>query len=80
VPLVYINYGKPEQKALDKVTLSELKKYQEEGHFAPGSMLPKIKAVIQFLEQGAARKAIITNPESLGKAIDAQAGTHITQD
>ncbi|GHS99178.1 carbamate kinase [Synergistales bacterium] len=79
VPLVYINYGKPEQKALTQVTLSELKKYKEEGHFAPGSMLPKIEAVIGFLEQGEGRKAIITNPDSLGKAVDGHAGTHVIQ-
>jgi carbamate kinase len=79
VPLVYINYGKPAQKALEQVTLSELKKYKEEGHFAPGSMLPKIEAIIQFMERGG-RKAIITNPESLGRAIDGEAGTHVTQD
>jgi carbamate kinase len=79
VPLVYVNYGKPEQKALVRVTLPELKKYKEEGHFAPGSMLPKVEAVIQFMEQGG-REAIITNPESLGKAIDGGAGTHVTRD
>jgi carbamate kinase len=64
------------------VTLSELKKYKEEGHFAPGSMLPKIEAVIQFLEKGGARprKAVITNPESLGKAVEGTSGTHVVPD
>lgn len=76
VPLVYINYGKPDQKALEKVTVAELKKYAAEGHFAPGSMLPKIEAVIQFMERGG-RAAIITNPESLGQAVAGKTGTHI---
>jgi carbamate kinase len=88
VPKVYVNYGKPNQKALEKVSLSELKKYKEEGHFAPGSMLPKIEAVIQFLEKqflekgGSAksRRAVITDPESLGKAVDGVGGTHVVPD
>lgn len=76
VPTVYINYGKPNEKALDKVTLAELKQYVTEGHFAPGSMLPKIQAVISFLENGG-KHAIITNPESLQEAISGKTGTHI---
>ncbi len=76
VPTVYLNYGKPNEKALDKVTLSELKQYVAEGHFAPGSMLPKIQAVINFLENGG-KEAIITNPESLEDAVAGKTGTHI---
>ena len=76
VPKVYLNYGKPDEKALDKVTLTELKQYVKEGHFAPGSMLPKIQAVINFLENGG-EKAIITNPESLEEAVAERTGTHI---
>ena len=76
VPKVCLNYGKPDEKSLDRVSLAELKQYVQEGHFAPGSMLPKIQAVISFLENGG-RKAIITNPESLQEAIAGRTGTHI---
>ena len=76
VPKVYLHYGKPDEKALDTVTLAELKQYVAEQHFAPGSMLPKVQAVIQFLERGG-KKAIITNPESLEEAIAGRTGTHV---
>lgn len=76
VPKVFLNYGKPDEKALDKVTLAELKQYVLEGHFAPGSMLPKIQAVIEFLESGG-EKAIITSPESLEEAVAQRTGTHV---
>ncbi|MDP4126919.1 MAG: carbamate kinase [Bacillota bacterium] len=76
VPTVYLNYGKPNEKALDKVSLAELKQYMSENHFAPGSMLPKVQAVISFLENGG-KEAIITNPESLEDAIAGKTGTHV---
>ncbi|MCX7919382.1 MAG: carbamate kinase [bacterium] len=76
VPLVYLNYGKSNQQALNRVTVAEMKQYIKENQFAPGSMLPKVQAVIRFLEQGG-REAIITNPESLADAVDGKAGTHI---
>lgn len=76
VAKVYLNYGKPEEKALDHLALSELKQYVKENHFASGSMLPKIEAVINFLEKGG-KEAIITNPESLKEAVLGTTGTHI---
>lgn len=76
VPTVYLNYGKPNERALEKVTLAELKQYVLENHFAPGSMLPKVQSVIEFLENGG-KEAIITNPESLEEAIAGRTGTHI---
>lgn len=76
VPKIYLNYGQENEQALDKVTLAELKGYAAEGHFAPGSMLPKIQAVIGFLEQGG-KQALITSPESLQDAIAGRTGTHI---
>lgn len=76
VPMVYLNYGTPEQKALSQVSLAELKQYVKENHFAPGSMLPKILAVIDFLEKGG-QAAIITNPESLEDALAEKTGTHV---
>jgi carbamate kinase len=76
VPNVCLNYGTPEQKDLKHVRIEELKKYVSEGHFAPGSMKPKILAIIEFIESGGER-AIITNHESLSLAIEGKAGTHI---
>lgn len=74
VPHVYINFGKPDQKALDKVDVIEAKRYLDEKHFAEGSMAPKVRAIISFLERGG-KKAIITSPELIGKSIKGEAGT-----
>lgn len=74
VEQVYINFGKPDQKGLTEVTLEEAKKYLAEGHFAKGSMAPKVEAVVAFLEAGG-HTAIITNPENLSKAVRGEAGT-----
>ncbi|MHC0038453.1 carbamate kinase [Pseudoneobacillus sp. C159] len=76
VSRVCINFGKPNQKALEKITIEETKQYVAEGHFPPGSMLPKIEASLSFLENNGSR-VIITNPESLKAAINEEAGTHI---
>jgi len=75
VPQVYVDYGKPEQRALGAVTLEEIETLHAQGHFPPGSMGPKIEAVIRFLKAGG-RRALITDPESLPAAIDGRAGTH----
>jgi len=75
---VYLNFGEAHQKALRHVTLSEMKQYLGEGHFKPGSMKPKVEAIIQFLE-GGGEKAIITSPENLPKAVRGEAGTTITR-
>ena len=75
VPQVYLGYGKREQRALGAVTLEELEALYAQGHFPPGSMGPKIEAVIHFLKNGG-RRALITNPESLPLAIEGRAGTH----
>jgi len=76
VPKVFVHFGTPEQKALDEVSVEEIKQYAAEGHFPKGSMLPKIEASLKFLEKQG-RRVIITNPESLQDAIKKQAGTHI---
>ena len=73
---VYINFAKPDQKGLDTITVKEAKKYIDEGHFAPGSMLPKVQAAITFLENGG-KEAVITDPKHLRKAALGQSGTHI---
>ncbi len=81
VEKVAINFGKPEQQWLDKITLSEAKAYLAEGkHFAKGSMAPKIQAVIWFLEANPTARALITNPENLGRALKGETGTWIVQD
>lgn len=71
VEQVAINFNKPNQKNLDTLTVEEAKEYMNEGHFAPGSMLPKIKAAVKFVESKPGRKAVIT---SLYKAVDALEG------
>ena len=76
VPKVYLNYGKENEQAVDFVQLDRLKQYVQENHFAPGSMLPKINAVISFLEKGG-EKAIITSPECLEEALAGRTGTHV---
>ncbi len=78
VDVVYLNFGEKGQRPLRRVSLPEVKRYLEEGHFKPGSMRPKIEAVIEFLEAGG-KKAIITSPENLLKAVKGEAGTTITK-
>ena len=78
VPQVCINFGKPNQKALERITVEETKQYVAEEHFAKGSMLPKIEASLSFLEKNGT-SVIITNPESLKDAILSKAGTHIVK-
>jgi carbamate kinase len=73
---VYLNFGQPNQRAIDVMTVTEAKQYIEEGHFAAGSMLPKIKAIVWFLESGG-QEAIITNPENIARALKGQTGTRI---
>jgi carbamate kinase len=77
VEKVCLNFGKPNQKSLSSMTLAEAKQYIAEGHFKPGSMLPKIQAVVDFLE-GGGRQAIITDPEHLAAALQGKAGTSVT--
>lgn len=77
VEKVALNFGKPDQKWLDKISLAEAKQYLAEGtHFAKGSMAPKMQAIIWFLEAGG-KHAIITNPENIGRALKGETGTHI---
>jgi carbamate kinase len=75
VPQVYADFGKQGARPLGAVTLEEIERLQSEGHFPPGSMGPKIEAVVRFLRAGG-RRALITNPESLPQAIEGRAGTH----
>lgn len=78
VEKVAINFGKPEQKWLDTITLAEAKAYLAEGtHFAKGSMAPKIQAIIWYLEAMPNGKALITNPENISRALKGETGTWI---
>jgi len=76
VEKVALNFGKPEQRWLDRVTLAEAKQYLAEGtHFAKGSMAPKIQAIINFLEAGG-HHAIVTDPANIARALAGETGTH----
>ena len=74
-----LNFKKPNQIDLNRISLNEAKQYYEEGHFAKGSMGPKVKAVINYLEHGGSA-ALITMPETIGKALKGETGTWIVQD
>ncbi len=77
VEKVCLDFGKPTQRALDAMTVADAKRYMAEGHFKPGSMLPKVEAVVAFLE-GGGKQAIITDPEHLVDALAGKTGTHVT--
>jgi carbamate kinase len=79
VEKVALNFNKPDQKWLERMTVSEARRYLEEGHFAEGSMKPKIKAILGYLERGGQR-ALITNPENIERALDGQTGTELLPD
>ena len=78
VEKVCINYNKPDQKTIDKMTMAEAEKYLADGQFPAGSMGPKIQAAIMFLKNGG-EKVIITSPEFIEKAINGETGTVITK-
>ena len=74
---VSLNYGKPNEARLSKLTVAEAKKHLAEGQFPAGSMGPKIQAGIDFIE-GGGREVIITSPEHIGEALDGKSGTRMT--
>jgi carbamate kinase len=76
VDRVSLNFGKPDQREIDRMTVAEAKGFLEEDHFPAGSMKPKIEAAIDFLEAGG-QEVIITQPHLLEAAIQGRAGTHI---
>lgn len=78
VEKVALNFGKPEEKFLDGISLAEAKKYYAEGQFPSGSMGPKIKAIISYLENGG-KEALITNPENIERALRGETGTRFTR-
>jgi carbamate kinase len=78
VDKVCLNYRKPDQKDLSHITVAEAVKYVQEGHFAPGSMLPKVMAAIKFARRFPGKKAIITSLDKAVEALEGHAGTVIT--
>ena len=78
VDKVSINFKKPNQQDLSKMTVAEAIKYIEEGHFAPGSMLPKVMAAIKFARRFPGKKAIITSLYKAVEALEGKEGTVIT--
>lgn len=79
VEQVAINFGKENEQWISTLTINEAEKYIEEGHFAPGSMLPKVKAAISFAESKEGRKALITSLEKASAGIAGQTGTRIVK-
>jgi len=76
VEKVALNFNTPDEVWLDQMTVAEAKQYIAEGHFKPGSMLPKVQAILKYLEAGG-KKALITDPEHIGEALDGKTGTWI---
>ncbi len=75
---VYLNFGTADQEPIEEMTVAEANQYIEEGHFAEGSMLPKIKAIVWFLERRERGcEALITNPENIARALRGETGTRI---
>ncbi|MEA4894358.1 MAG: carbamate kinase [Oscillospiraceae bacterium] len=73
-----VNFGKPNQSWLDNITVDDAQRYIEEGHFAPGSMLPKVQAAVRFASSKPGRTALITLLEKAGEGISGKTGTRIT--
>jgi carbamate kinase len=76
VEQVYLSFNQPGQQAIDEMTVAQAREYMAEGHFAEGSMRPKIEAIIWFLEAGG-KEALITNPENIARALRGENGTRI---
>lgn len=76
VEKVAINFNTPEEKWLDEMTVAEARQYIKEGHFAKGSMLPKIEAILKYMDEGG-KRALITNPENIKNALEGKTGTWI---
>jgi carbamate kinase len=77
VDQVAINFNKPNQKNLLNMTVDEAYEYMKQGHFAPGSMLPKVKAAVMFAESKSGRKSVITSLSKARQALAGKTGTTI---
>jgi len=76
VEKVAINFNQPDQQWLDEMNVAEAEKYIQEGHFAPGSMLPKMQAIVKFLKEGG-KKALVTDPPNIQRSLRGETGTWI---
>ncbi|MBW2254291.1 MAG: carbamate kinase, partial [Deltaproteobacteria bacterium] len=79
VEKAYLHFGTPEERAIDTMTVSEARRYISEGHFKPGSMLPKVEAMIEFVEAGGGQAAL-TDPANLVPGLAGETGTRIVPD
>ena len=79
VEQVYLNFRRPDQRTINEMSVSEAKRYLAEGHFAKGSMEPKVRAIVQYLEAGG-KLAIITDPEHITAALRGETGTRVVPD
>ncbi len=79
VEQVYVNFRQPDQRAIDEMSVSEAKRYLAEGHFAKGSMEPKVRAIVEYLEAGG-KLAIITDPAHIAAALRGETGTRVVPD
>ncbi len=79
VERVAINFNQPNERWLERISVSEAKRYTAEGHFAAGSMGPKVQALIAFLENGG-KQGLITSPPNIGRALNGESGTLIVPD
>ena len=75
---VYINFNQPDQRKLEDISIAELEELVEEGHFAPGSMLPKVEAAINFANSKPGRQTIITSLDKAYEALEGKAGTIVS--
>ncbi len=78
VEKVAVNWGRPDQRSLDRMSLKEAARHVEEGQFAPGSMLPKVEACMKFVRQNPQKKAIITSLDKALEALEGKTGIVIT--
>jgi carbamate kinase len=78
VEKVALNFGKPNQVWLDRMTVAEARRYLDEGHFAKGSMRPKIEAILKYMEQGG-KEALITDPNNIERALAGKTGTWVVR-
>ena len=76
VPQIALHYNKPDQRWLDKLTLEQARQYLTQGHFAKGSMEPKVRAIINYLEAGG-KEALVTDPVNIERALAGETGTRV---
>lgn len=78
VPQIALNFNQPEQQWLDQITLAQARQYMQGGHFAKGSMLPKVQAIVNYLEAGG-KEALVTDPQNIERALAGETGTRIVR-